>query len=65
MESLRSSAANRDAGNGPVDVTDGSGGEELAKAIGERDDLKDQVKQLENKLEELKIKNNVGHASER
>ena len=60
MESLRSSAASG-AGNGPLDVPDegGAGGEELAKVEGERDELKQQVKDLEKKLDDLKIKNNV------
>ena len=62
MESLRSSAAATASvtgtGNGPVDVPD-KGSEELAKVEGERDELKQQVKELEKKLEDLKIKNNV------
>ena len=59
MESLRSSsAAASGTGNGPVDVPD-KGSEELAKVEGERDELKQQVKELEKKLEDLKIKNNV------
>lgn len=60
LESLRSSAT-RETGNGPVDLPDkeGLGAEELAKVEGERDELKQQVKELEKKLEDLKIKNNV------
>ena len=65
LESLRSSAAAKDTGNGPVEVTDGSGGEELATTVRERDELKTQVQQLESKLEDLKTKNNVCHSSER
>ena len=60
MESLRSSstAVSTRTGNGPVDVPD-QGNEELSKVEGERDELKQQVKELEKKLEDLKIKNNV------
>ena len=35
--------------------------EELAKAVEERDELKCQLKSAENKLDELKGKNNVSH----
>ena len=41
-----------------MDVPD-QGNEELSKVEGERDELKQQVKELEKKLEDLKIKNNV------
>lgn len=60
MESLRSSSAaiSTGTGNGPVDVPD-KGSEELSKVEGERDELKQQVKELEKKLEDLKIKSNV------
>lgn len=36
--------------------------EELAKAVEERDELKCTLKSAENKLEELKGKNNVSHS---
>ena len=59
METLRSSASSG-TGNGPVDVPDaGSGGEKLVEAVAERDAFKEQVKELEKKLEDLKSKNNV------
>ena len=63
VENLRSSAGSG-TGNGPVDVPNASDGgvaeaEELAKAVGERDELKEQVKELERKLEDIKTKNNV------
>lgn len=59
MEILRSSATSG-TGNGPVDVPDvGGGGEELAKVMGEKDELKEQVEELEKKLDDLKTKNNV------
>ena len=43
-----------------MDVPDvGGGGEELAKVMGEKDELKEQVEELEKKLDDLKTKNNV------
>lgn len=63
METLRSSAISS-TGNGPVDDPDvGGGEEELAKAMKEKDKLKEQVKELEKKLDDLKLKNNVSSLS--
>ena len=61
METLRASAVSG-TGNGPVDVPDvGGETEELAKAMmEEKDELKEQIKELEKKLDDLKTKNNVG-----
>lgn len=62
LESLRSSADDGTS-NGPVDAPDVvSGGEELAKVTGERDELIEQVSALEKKLDDLKTKNNVSPA---
>lgn len=63
MDTLRSSASTG-TGNGPIDVpNESSGSEELAKAVGERDELKSRVKELEKKLEDLKTKNKVSPSS--
>lgn len=37
--------------------------EELTKVVEERDELKDQLKSAESKLEDLKSKNNVSYVS--
>jgi phage shock protein A len=42
-----------------VDDVPDKGSEDLSKVEGERDELKQQVKELEKKLEDLKTKNNV------